>query len=120
MVIWLAGLQTISPSLYEAARVEGASWWPTCRRVVMLLAGPVLATAAILKFRVIYDQYLWPLIVVQQKSCRPVMVRLPYFVQLDTAWGEIMACLTVIMVSAVCPVMQRALISSIASFGVKG
>ena len=30
MVIWLAGLQTISPTLYEAASIEGASKWQTC------------------------------------------------------------------------------------------
>jgi ABC-type glycerol-3-phosphate transport system permease component len=35
-----------------------------------------LATAAILKFLVMYNQYLWPLIVVQQESYRPVMVGL--------------------------------------------
>lgn len=33
MIIWLAGLQTISPTLYEAARVEGASSWQTFRFV---------------------------------------------------------------------------------------
>ena len=40
----------------------------------MPLAGPVMATAAILKFLVMYNQYLWPLIVVQQETYRPVMV----------------------------------------------
>ncbi|WP_404404023.1 carbohydrate ABC transporter permease [Pelagibacterium halotolerans] len=33
MVIWLAGLQTISPTLYEAAAIEGASKWQTFRFV---------------------------------------------------------------------------------------
>ena len=108
--------------LIEAARVEGASWWQIYRRIVMPLAGPVLATAAILKFLVMYNQYLWPLIVVQQESYRPVMVGLQYFFQLDTAWGEIMAYLTVITVPVLAfyLVMQRAFISSIASTGVKG
>ncbi|MCB5200623.1 multiple sugar transport system permease protein [Loktanella sp. DSM 29012] len=108
--------------LIEAARVEGASWWQIYRRVVMPLAGPVLATAAILKFLVMYNQYLWPLIVVQQESYRPVMVGLQYFFQLDTAWGEIMAYLTIITVPVLAfyLVMQRAFISSIASTGVKG
>ena len=108
--------------LIEAARVEGASWWQIYARVVMPLAGPVLATAAILKFLVMYNQYLWPLIVVQQESYRPVMVGLQYFFQLDTAWGEIMAYLTVITVPVLAfyLVMQRAFISSIASTGVKG
>ncbi|MCL1628950.1 sugar ABC transporter permease [Roseibaca sp. V10] len=33
MVIWLSGLQTISPTLYEAAEIEGASKWQTFRYV---------------------------------------------------------------------------------------
>lgn len=33
MIIWLSGLQTISGSLYEAAKLEGASKWQTFRYV---------------------------------------------------------------------------------------
>ncbi|MCT9000206.1 carbohydrate ABC transporter permease [Chelativorans intermedius] len=108
--------------LVEAARVEGASWWQIYSRVVMPLAGPVLATAAILKFLVMYNQYLWPLIVVQEESYRPVMVGLQYFFQLNTAWGEVMAYLTLITVPVLIfyLALQRAFIASIASTGVKG
>ena len=108
--------------LIEAARVEGASWWQIYRRIVMPLSGPVLATAAILKFLYMYNQYLWPLMVVQEEGYRPVMVGLQYFFQLNRAWGEIMAYLSMITV----PVLgfylylQRAFIASIASTGVKG
>ena len=108
--------------LIEASRVEGASWWQIYVKVVMPLSGPVLATAAILKFLVMYNQYLWPLIVVQQESYRPVMVGLQYFFQLNTAWGEIMAYLTLITVPVLAfyLILQRAFIASIASTGVKG
>ncbi|WP_334062725.1 carbohydrate ABC transporter permease [Limimaricola cinnabarinus] len=108
--------------LIEAARVEGASWWMIYRRVVMPLAGPVLATAAILKFLVMYNQYLWPLMVVQEESYRPVMVGLQYFFQLNRAWGEIMAYLSLITLPVLIfyIMLQRAFISSIASTGVKG
>jgi multiple sugar transport system permease protein len=108
--------------LIEAARVEGATWFQIYWRVVMPLAGPVVATAAILKFLVMYNQYLWPLIVVQQESVRPVMVGLGYFFQLQVAWGEVMAYLTIITlpVLAFYLVLQRAFIASIASTGVKG
>ena len=41
--------------LIEAARVEGATWLQIYRRVVMPLSGPVLATAAILKFLTMYN-----------------------------------------------------------------
>lgn len=108
--------------LIEASRVEGATWWQIYRRVVMPLSGPVIATAAILKFLVMYNQYLWPLIVVQEETYRPVMVGLQYFFQLNTAWGEIMAYLTIITVPVLAfyLVLQRAFIASIASTGVKG
>ena len=108
--------------LIEAARVEGASWWQIYLRVVMPLAGPVLATAAILKFLVMYNQYLWPIMVTQQESYRPVMVGLQYFFQLNVAWGEVMAYLSLITVPVLAfyLILQRAFIASIASTGVKG
>ena len=108
--------------LIEAARVEGASWPQVYRRIVMPLAGPVLATAAILKFLAMYNQYLWPLMVVQEEGYRPVMVGLQYFFQLNRAWGEIMAYLSMITVPVLAfyLYLQRAFIASIASTGVKG
>ena len=108
--------------LIEAARVEGASWAQIYRRIVMPLAGPVLATAAILKFLVMYNQYLWPLMVVQQEGYRPVMVGLQYFFQQNVAWGEVMAYLSMITVPVLAfyLYLQRAFIASIASTGVKG
>jgi multiple sugar transport system permease protein len=108
--------------LIEAARVEGASWWQIYRRIVMPLSGPVLATAAILKFLYMYNQYLWPLMVVQEEGYRPVMVGLQYFFQLNRAWGEIMAYLSLVTVPVLAfyLYLQRAFIASIASTGVKG
>ena len=108
--------------LIEAARVEGATWFQVYRRVVMPLAGPVLATAAILKFLAMYNQYLWPLMVTQDEGHRPVMVGLQYFFQLNPAWGEIMAYLSLITVPVLAfyLALQRAFIASIASTGVKG
>ncbi len=108
--------------LIEAARVEGASWGQIYLRIVMPLSGPVLATAAILKFLAMYNQYLWPLMVVQEEGYRPVMVGLQYFFQLNRAWGEIMAYLSLITVPVLVfyLVLQRAFIASIASTGVKG
>lgn len=108
--------------LIEACRVEGASWFQIYWRVVMPLSGPVIATAAILKFLYMYNQYLWPLMVTQAEEYRPVMVGLQYFFQLNTPWGELMAYLSVITVPVLAfyLVLQRAFISSIASTGVKG
>ena len=108
--------------LVEAARIDGAGWFQIYSRVFVPISGPVFATAAILKFLAMYNQYLWPLMVAQSEQYRPVMVGLQYFFQLNTAWGEIMAYLTIITVPVLLfyLALQRAFIESIASSGVKG
>ena len=52
MVIWLSGLQTISPTLYEAAAIEGSSKWQTFRYVTW----PGLRNTAVLVLVVITMQ----------------------------------------------------------------
>lgn len=52
MVIWLSGLQTISPTLYEAAALEGAGKWQTFRYVTW----PGLRNTAVLVLIVITMQ----------------------------------------------------------------
>ncbi len=52
MVIWLSGLQTISPTLYEAAAIEGASKW----QVFRFITWPGLRNTAVLILIVITMQ----------------------------------------------------------------
>ena len=52
MVIWLSGLQTISPTLYEAAAIEGASKWQVFRYITW----PGLRNTAVLILIVITMQ----------------------------------------------------------------
>lgn len=108
--------------LVEAAKIDGANIFQIYYRIIMPIAGPVVATVAILKFLPMWNQYLWPLMVVQREELRPVMVGLQYFFQLDVAWGEIMAYLTIITVPVLLFYLslQRAFIESIASTGIKG
>ena len=108
--------------MIEAARIDGASWWQVYTKVIVPLSGPVFATAAILKFLAMYNMYLWPLMVAQGETYRPVMVGLQYFFQLNIAWGEVMAYLSLITVPVLVfyLFLQRAFIESIAATGVKG
>jgi multiple sugar transport system permease protein len=108
--------------LIEAARIDGAGWFQTYAKIIIPVAGPVIATASILRSLDMWNQYLWPLIVVQSEKFRPVMVGLQYFFQLDIAWGEIMAYLTTITIPILVfyLLIQRVFIESIASTGIKG
>jgi len=48
----LAGLQTISPSYYEAASLDGASGWQQLRHVTLPLLAPI--TAVVMTFSVLF------------------------------------------------------------------
>jgi multiple sugar transport system permease protein len=106
----------------EAARVDGASWFQIYRQIILPLSGPIIATVAILTFLPVWNAYLWPLMVTQSEDVRPVMVGVQYFFQLNVAWGEVMAYLSMITlpVLALFLALQRTFVESIAASGVKG
>jgi multiple sugar transport system permease protein len=113
---------SIPRELDEAATVDGAGWFRIYRSIVMPLAGPAVATVAILTFLPAWNQYLWPLMVTQSEAIRPAMVGIDYFKQLNVSWGQIMAFASVITVPVLVlfVAFQRSFINSIASSGVKG
>jgi multiple sugar transport system permease protein len=50
MVVLLAGLRSIPPRVYEAARVDGSTVWQTFFHVVLPMLAPYLTVAAVLRF----------------------------------------------------------------------
>jgi sn-glycerol 3-phosphate transport system permease protein len=62
MLFYLAGLQTIPTELFEAGRIEGASWWQQFRGITWPLLGPttlfVLVIASINAFQSVDQIYL--------------------------------------------------------------
>jgi multiple sugar transport system permease protein len=114
--------KSLPGELIEAARIDGASWFQIFLRVIVPISGPVFATVAILRGLYMWNQYLWPIMVVQAEEYRPVMVGLQYFFQLNIAWGEVMAYLSIITIPILILflALQRAFVESIASSGIKG
>ena len=47
MLIFLAGLQSISPSIYEASRIDGASGWETFWKITFPMISPMILVNAI-------------------------------------------------------------------------
>jgi multiple sugar transport system permease protein len=62
MLIYLAGLQAISPDLYEAARLDGAGGWARLRRITVPLLGP--SSFFLLILNVIYSFQVFDLVFV--------------------------------------------------------
>jgi multiple sugar transport system permease protein len=48
MMLLMAGMQSISPELYESARVDGASWWAAERRLTLPLLRRWIALSVII------------------------------------------------------------------------
>ena len=48
MVLLLVGMQAIPADLYEAARIDGASWWNQQRRITLPLLRPTFALALVM------------------------------------------------------------------------
>ena len=114
--------KSLPRELLEAARIDGASWFQIYRSVIVPISGPVFATVAILRGLEMWNQYLWPIMVVQSEAFRPVMVGVQYFFQLNVAWGEVMAYLSLITIPIliIFLLLQRAFVESIAASGIKG
>ena len=51
--------------LEEAAKIDGAGFFTTFRRVMLPLATPALAAVAILQFQGTWNSFFWPLVLLQ-------------------------------------------------------
>lgn len=71
--------QSLPEELFEAARLDGASEFAIYRRLAMPLSRPILATVAIMTVLSIYNDYIWPLIVISDNSLQTFSVGVTKF-----------------------------------------
>ncbi|AUG99477.1 carbohydrate ABC transporter permease [Pectobacteriaceae bacterium CE70] len=69
-------MSAVPKDLEDAARVDGASEWQIFFHVILPLVRPALGTVVIFGFIMIWDQYLLPLIVVNDESMYTIQVML--------------------------------------------
>ncbi|HEY8318730.1 MAG TPA: carbohydrate ABC transporter permease [Amnibacterium sp.] len=65
-------MKAIPIELSEAARVDGAGVWTQYARVIMPLTRPALAALGTLEVIFIYNDYFWPLILIQSGNKLPI------------------------------------------------
>lgn len=65
---------TIPDSVIQAARVDGGSEFNIFRRIVLPMSVPVYAVAIWIWFSGVWDQFLWPLVVLQSPEKIPASV----------------------------------------------
>jgi len=89
----------IPDELLEAARLDGASHWKIYRHVILPLSAPALGAVGILSFTWRWNDYLWPLIVVNNQQNYTLQLSLANLVGTNTVeWGTLLAYATVAMV----------------------
>ncbi|WP_454854395.1 carbohydrate ABC transporter permease [Rhizobium binxianense] len=106
MVIFLAALRQIPPSLYEAASIDGASAWIKFRRITLPLLTPVIFFNLILQMIHAFQAFTQSYIV-SNGTGGPAESTLLYtlylykraFVQLDMGYASAMAWLLLIVIA---------------------
>lgn len=114
---------TIPRDLEEAAKIDGAGFFTTFARVILPLASPAIAAVAILQFQGSWNNFFWPLVLLQERSHWTLPLGLAQFrFQYFSNWPALMA----VVVMATIPILilylffQRYFVAGVAASGVKG
>ena len=113
---------SIPDELIEAARLDGAGEFAIFRRVVLPLSWPVIAVLSIFTFMWRWNDFAWPLVVLQEQSAYTVPLGLNLMKgQYFTDWTGLMSMslLSIIPMMLVFIFFQRYFIQGIASTGLK-
>ncbi|PIP11959.1 MAG: ABC transporter permease [bacterium (Candidatus Stahlbacteria) CG08_land_8_20_14_0_20_40_26] len=71
----------IPKALYDAATVDGCSELGFLWKIAMPLSKPAIATISIFSLLASWNSFIWPLVMTNRDTIRPVQVGLAYFIQ---------------------------------------
>jgi multiple sugar transport system permease protein len=115
----------VPQALIDAARIDGCSEFGIVYRIIWPLSKPVIVTVGLLTFMTNWNEVLWPLMVVRERS----LMTMPQIVALFTIGGEaesqlgsLLAAATLLSLPVIIAYVffQRYFIESMASTGIKG
>jgi multiple sugar transport system permease protein len=115
--------RTLPIEYEEAARVDGASRLTVLWRIVLPLSAPALSTLAALTFLESWNNFLWPLIAVNQTNQMTLPLGLATFQGAhSTDWTLLMAgnVMSLIPVLIIFFAAQRYFVRSVAATGIAG
>lgn len=116
--------ETIPDELEDAAKIDGAGFLQIYWRVMLPLAGPPLATLAILTFNSSWNNFFWPLIFINSAEKMTLPLGMIYLRGQDgvTNSGVLMAAivLNLIPVLIFFMIFQRRLVEGVTLSGLKG
>lgn len=115
---------SVPNALVEAARVDGAGEFRAFFSVVLPTCGPLVGVLVILAFMARWNDFLWPMVVLQGTESLTVPVALSTLTNnpaFASPWGAVMAVatVTVLPILVVFLAFQRQFVQGIASTGIK-
>ncbi len=114
--------KTIPKDLYDASVIDGYSDLGFLFKVVVPLSKPALVTMSIFSIIGSWNSFLWPLVVTNSDTIRPVQVGLAYFIQeQSTDYTLLMAATTFVVMPLIVLffIAQKQIIASYARSGLK-
>ncbi len=113
---------SLPQDLFDAARIDGASYWTQMFRIALPLSIPGLVTYGIFTFLGAYNALLWPLIVTNSPEMRTVQLGLQVFIgEAGSDYGALMAASTVSILPIIIGyfIAQKQFIQGVARSGIK-
>lgn len=116
---------SVPQALIDAARIDGCNEFAILFRLIWPLSRPVIITVAILTFMASWNDVLWPLIVVRDRSLMTMPQLVTIFVidgESESQLGPLLAAATLLALPVILAYsfFQRYFIESMASSGIKG
>ncbi|MFA4920958.1 MAG: carbohydrate ABC transporter permease [Candidatus Neomarinimicrobiota bacterium] len=115
----------IPRTLEDAAKIDGCSYWGLYWKIIVPLCKPVFATLGIFTFMGTWNQFFWPLIMINTISNKTLPLGLVMFqtrIAAETPWHLIMAasCATVLPIIILFIIGQKYYVKGIVTSGLKG
>jgi multiple sugar transport system permease protein len=116
-------MQSIPDELIDAARVDGASEFRIYWQIMLPLVRPALAALAIFLFMWSWNDFLWPVIIINSTENKTLPIGLAYFEEDHrTNYNTLMAAATFVIIPVLCVffAMQKQFVAGITLTGLKG
>ncbi|MDJ0351030.1 carbohydrate ABC transporter permease [Cryobacterium sp. PH29-G1] len=115
---------TLPISILEAAALDGASHWTRLWRFIVPISAPTIAAVALVSIVSEWNEYLWPLLVVDRADMMTLPVGLTLLQNNDgvTNWGVLMAGTVLVTVPVLIAffALQKRIIAGLTAGGVTG
>jgi multiple sugar transport system permease protein len=112
----------IPRDLIEAARLDGASEWAIFGRIVLPLLRPALAALGVFTFLASWNDYLWPLVAINDLDKSTLPLALTFFNSTHTTRYELVmaaATMAVVPVLVVFLIFQRHIVKALVLAGMR-